>query len=199
MAMNLKTKFVLWCLALVAGVLVLGGVSVWNLLGIRRAARAAAAEYDAMDRADAVSVQVAWLRDALRAPGGETYNDTRYFAPIRAEVQEIARELKLASGEDDGDGTSLLDAGRSTADHLDAAFEHGAKDGTGSPPATPPVGTGTRDPSAAAGASAAADELEQVRQSLGRCRNWCRAPPAGTSPPPPTGSSAGSLGRASGC
>src|SRR5947199_301174 len=36
MAMNLKSKFVLWCLGLLAGVLVLGSVSVWNLVGRRR-------------------------------------------------------------------------------------------------------------------------------------------------------------------
>lgn len=150
MTMKLKNKFVLWSITLLTLVLMLGTVSIWNITGMWRAARAASAEYNAMDRAEAASVQVAWLRDSLRGADANSYRDVRFFAPIQTEVVEIVRELRLAAGVEDGDGNAELELGRAASDQLDAAIGHSA---------------GEADPGTAKLSQAAA-ELEKVRQSL---------------------------------
>src|SRR3954469_20138600 len=121
MAMNLKHKYVLWCGVLTAGVLVLGGMSAWHLWDLRQAAQAVAAEYDAMDRADALAApsgQVAWLRGCLLGPEGRTYCDETHFTAIRAEAQLIVRQLRRAAELEDGDGVAELDLGKSALDHV---------------------------------------------------------------------------------
>src|SRR4051812_8649459 len=121
MAMNLKNKFVLWCAVLLAGVVVLGSVSVWHLWSLQQSAVAAAAEYDAMDRAEALAVRVAWLRDCLHGANARSYKDEKYFRSIHKEAEVIVRQLRLASAVEDGDGAAELDLGQSALDHLDAA------------------------------------------------------------------------------
>jgi signal transduction histidine kinase len=160
--MNLKRKTFLWIAILLGGVVVLGVVSVWNLTSLWRAARGAAAEYDAMDHAEAAVAQDTWLRDALRQPDGATFCDVRFFDPIRKETVDIVRQLRLAEGLEDGDGVAELQFGNSAADHLDAAIRYatGSADGNPGASALPPA-----KPPDRAAANAAA-ELEQARQSL---------------------------------
>jgi signal transduction histidine kinase len=104
--MSIGRKFILFS---VVGVLALAGfglLTVTNLRGLLRGAQSAAAEYEAMDRAQAVSGQVGWLRDSLRGVGGvngQTYRDGRFFDPIRTEVTQIARLLDVATRLDEGD------------------------------------------------------------------------------------------------
>jgi two-component system NtrC family sensor kinase len=150
MTMKLTNKFLLWSLSLLALVLMLGTVSIWNITGMWRAARATTAEYDAMDRADAASVQAAWLHDTLRGADGSTYRDVRYFAPIQAELTEIVNELRQAAKSEDGDGNTELEMGQAAIDHLNSAIERSS---------------GAADPGAAKLAEAAA-ELDKVRESL---------------------------------
>jgi hypothetical protein len=95
MTMTLKNKFVLWCVTLVALVLMFGAFSIWNLASMWRTTTAATAEYEVMDRADAVAVQMAWLRDTLRGIDGATYGDAKYFAPIQTEIVQIVSELRI--------------------------------------------------------------------------------------------------------
>ncbi|HEX3357123.1 MAG TPA: ATP-binding protein [Tepidisphaeraceae bacterium] len=150
--MAIKSKFFLFSLLLVVGVVVLGTVSIWNLVALRNAAKATAAEYDAMDRAESTAVQVAWLRDVLRGSEAGTYRDLRYFDPIQKEVVEIVRELRMAEGVDGGDGSTELGEGLAAAEHLNAATQQSS---------------GKMDvKSSAAAAEVAAAELEKVRQSL---------------------------------
>ena len=59
--MNLKNKFIFWCALLMALVLAVGTVSIWNIVGQLHVARATTEEYNVMDRADATSAQVGWL------------------------------------------------------------------------------------------------------------------------------------------
>src|SRR3954465_15877089 len=109
MAMNLKHKFILWCGGLTTGVLVLGSVSAWQLWTLRQSAQAVAAEYDAMDRAEALAAptgEVAWLRGCLLGPEGKAYRDEKHFAPIRAEAQLVVRQLRRAAELEDGDGVA---------------------------------------------------------------------------------------------
>src|SRR4051794_32610863 len=89
--LTLKLKFLSWTLLLVLGVIAFGIVSVSNLVSLRRVAQATTAAYDAMDRADATVIQVAWLRDALRSADSTRYRDPTFFAPIRKETDEIVR------------------------------------------------------------------------------------------------------------
>ncbi len=126
--MNLKNKFVLWSMILLAGVLGLGAVSIWNISILWRSARSSSAEYDAMDRADAAASQAWWLRDNLLKVDGLTYSGESNFAPIRTELQEIIRELKLAANLDDGDGAAELTLGQAAADHLQSALQHASPD-----------------------------------------------------------------------
>jgi len=146
--MKLQSKFLLWSTLALVCVIALGTFSIWNLVALRRTARAAAAEYEAMDRAEATVVQIAWLRDVLRGPSAQTYRDARFFAPIEKEVSEIVVLLRSAAGAEDGDGAKELQQGDSAANHLKAAAQQS--------------GGNAADQSA----SKAADELEQVRQSL---------------------------------
>jgi two-component system NtrC family sensor kinase len=147
MTIHLKGKFIFWSTMLLALILVLGGSSIWNLVAQWRTTRAASAEYDAMDRADAASVQVAWLRDALRGSDGRTYRDLKYFGHIQSEVQQIERELKWAAGVDDGDARAEADLAQSAASHLDSAIERSAS-------------------AAVATATEAATELDRLHQTL---------------------------------
>src|SRR5581483_9062602 len=104
-----------------------GAFSIWNLASMWRTTTAATAEYEVMDRADAVAVQIAWLRDTLRGVDGGTYSDLKFFAPIQTEVVAIVRELHIAARNDEGDGPLELTLGNEAADHLknatDAASE----------------------------------------------------------------------------
>jgi signal transduction histidine kinase len=153
--MKLKHKFVLWSMVLLSLVLVVGLVSVSQLASTRQVAVAAAAEYDAMDRADAVAVQVNWLRDSLRGADGRAYRSADFLVPIRKEVLEVARDLKLAAGMDDGDRAAELELSQSAAEHLEEAARH-ASPASGDPSGTSPQ----------AEAIAAAGELTQLRQVL---------------------------------
>src|SRR3954451_22175073 len=137
--MALRSKFILWTAIVLLSVIVLGTVSLWNLLSLRRAAAAAAAEYDAMDRAEATITQVIWVRDVLNGPDARLYRDARYFAPIQKEVVEIVRELRQAGGIEDGDAAMELLHGQAAADHLDAASKHAPPPAAGAPP---PAGGG---------------------------------------------------------
>jgi len=178
--MTLKSKFILWSTLLLAGVVLIGSLSIWNLTTLWRSARATSAEYAAMDRAEALAVQVAWLRDSLRGAQTATYRDVKYFTPIRAEVTEIVRELTLAARVDDGDASAELDHARSANTHLDAALTHT----DGSPTAD--------------AAKLAAAELDQLRQTLLAVSKLAPPPPAATSPPPPMACSIAWSGPASG-
>ncbi|MDB5322054.1 MAG: zraS 9 [Phycisphaerales bacterium] len=151
MAMNLKHKFVLWSAVLLAGVLIIGSVSVWNLSAMWRGARAATAEYEAMDRADGVLVEVTWLRDTLRGGNATNFRAVTNFTKIQTEVTEIVRGLRLAAGWDDGDAAAQLDLARAASQHLDAAVQLSTSEGGAPTPAK---------------SLAAAAELESVRQSL---------------------------------
>jgi two-component system, NtrC family, sensor kinase len=151
MAMNLKSKFLLWSAVLLAGVLMIGSVSVWNLSALWRGAQAATAEYEAMDRADGVLVEVTWLRDTLRGPTAANFRAVTNFSKIQTEVNEIVRGLRQAANWDDGDAAAQLELARAAAQHLDAAMQLSSSEG-----AAP----------TAAKSQAAAGELESVRQSL---------------------------------
>ena len=147
MIMNLKHKFVLWSAILLSGVLLLGGVSIWNVSSQWRSARASALEFSAMDRAEALSAQVIWLRDSLRGGDSGAFRQAQYFTPIQSELVEMVRELRLAAGFDDGDSRAERDLARSTSDHFDAALRHSADVATSN-------------------AAQTAAELELLRQSL---------------------------------
>ena len=148
--MNLKNKFVLWCVTLVSLVFMFGVFSVWNMASMWRTTRSATAEYDVMDRAEAVSVQIVWLRDTLRGVDAATYRDVSHFAPIQTEITEIVRELKIVAGNDDSDGEAEFALGNDASDHLTTAIN---------------TSSGPTDPGPAKLAQAA-DELEKSRQSL---------------------------------
>jgi signal transduction histidine kinase len=151
--MSITKKFVLLSAASLVILLTLGTVSVWNVAALWRNTRAAAVEYDAMDRAEAASVQVGWLRDVLRGADGATYRSGTFFNPVQTEVGEIVRRIVQAAGVDQGDAGAELELAKKTADHLDAAVRQGtAGDAAG--------------PAAARAAQAAAAELDQVHQSL---------------------------------
>src|SRR5215218_4622646 len=109
MKITLKLKFLAWTLLLVLGVIAFGVVSVSNLVSLRRVAQATTAAYDAMDRADATVVQVAWLRDALRTADSARYRDPAFFAPLRRDADEIVRELRLGLDTAGGDARAELD------------------------------------------------------------------------------------------
>ncbi len=150
MTMKLKNKFVLWSMSLLALVLMLGGLSIWNISAMWHAARVTSAEYQAMDRSDAVAVQIAWLRDTLRGVDAATYRDVRYFAPIQTEVTQIISDLRVAADSEDGDGHFELDHANTAASHLTSAINLSTAD---SAPTAQKL-------------SAAAAELETTRQSL---------------------------------
>lgn len=152
--MNLKHKFIFWCGVLMALVLTLGSVSIWNITSQWRVAQAAAAEYDAMDRADAATVQVGWLRDSLRGAEANTYRSVQFFLPIETEITEIIRELRLAARVDDGDGSAELALGQAAGNHLTEAMRHSVAESVNLPAGT------------SAAAKSAAGELDQVRQTL---------------------------------
>jgi signal transduction histidine kinase len=109
-----------------------------------------------MDRATAVAVQVGWLRDSLRGNDGINYRNAQFLVPIRIEVSEVVRELKIASAIDDGDASAEMDLGESAAAHLAAATTHSTEGDDATPSGHP----------ARAEALAAAAELNQLRQSL---------------------------------
>ena len=119
--MQLKHKYFLQSLILLMGVLLVGGISIWNLMSFRSAAKAAAAEYDAMDRSEAAVVQLAWLRDALRGADAATYRNLQYFRPIQNQITEIVRDLRLSVGVEDGEGPAELNRGQAAIEHLDFA------------------------------------------------------------------------------
>jgi two-component system, NtrC family, sensor kinase len=152
--MNLKSKFLFWSTALLGLTLCFGSVSIWTLVHLWNAAKLTAVEYDAMDRADAATAQVAWLRDVLRGNDSQTYREIRFFAPIQTEVTEIQRELLLASRLDDGDGAAEAELGKSVAGHLDDVVKQSVGQS----------GHITADGVQSVAEAAAA--LEQLRQSL---------------------------------
>src|SRR5947208_3514406 len=113
MLTTLKNKFLLWSGILLTLVAVLGSVSIVSVAGMWRAAGATSAEYDALDRAEAASVQVAWLRDSLNAGDPVTYRNLQFFVPIQTEVKEVARELREAAAVDDGDAAAQRNLAKS--------------------------------------------------------------------------------------
>src|SRR3954471_6515015 len=114
--MNLSKKFILWSGLLVCVVLTLGTISAWNLLALSRSSHASLAEYDALDRAEAATVQVAWLRDALRTPTGATYRDPQNLTPIRDDIAGIVTSLHRSAKLDDGDAATESRLATATAD-----------------------------------------------------------------------------------
>ncbi len=150
--MKLKVKFWLLSGLLLAIVVSLGTVSVWHLVSLRRASVATAAQYDAMDRASAVAVQVGWLGDVLSGPDSYRYLNLQYLDPIRTEVLAIVDDLKQDAKVDDGDGVAELELGQAAADQLAGAEKH----------LSDPRGT----LSGGKAAPAAAKELVQLRQTL---------------------------------
>lgn len=153
--MNLKNKFILWCAALMVLVVALGSVSIWNIVGQWRVAQATAVEYDAMDRAEATSVQVGWLRDSLAGADANGYRGVQFFLPIQKEITQIVRELQMAARIDDGDARAELDLSRTTMSHFDEAMKHSLSESS-------KVSAGT-----SAEAKSAARELNQVFDTLG--------------------------------
>src|SRR4030088_1327726 len=121
--MNLTKKIVLWSTLLSMLILLIGILSVWNITSMIHTTRAASAEYQAMDRADALLGQVVWLRDSLLTTDARTYRDIRFFAPIQKEVSTMVGEIKLAASVDDGDSNAEFDLARASSEHLDAAVE----------------------------------------------------------------------------
>ena len=99
--MTLPRKTILWIVVLLGGVFTFGGLSIWNLVTLQRAARGAAAEYAAMDQADATAAQTVWLRDVLRGPDAGAYRDVRFFDPLRAGVAAAVRQLRWSATLDD--------------------------------------------------------------------------------------------------
>src|SRR6478735_2539468 len=117
-SLTLKLKFLTWTLLLALGVIAFGMLSVWNLVSLRRVAQATTAAYDAMDRAEAAVIQVAWLRDALRTADSARYRDPTFFNPIRNEADEIVRELKLGLDTAGGDARAELDQALTAQQHV---------------------------------------------------------------------------------
>ncbi len=150
--MALKSKFLLWTATLLVCVVVLGSVSIWNLVIFRREAVAATAEYDAMDRAEAAVVQVGWLHDVLVGADAATYRDLKFFDPIQKQVLEIVRELEIGARVQDDAGKPELTQGIAAAAHLRRAVDR----------STAQVGA----THVVAAAAEAASELDSVRQSL---------------------------------
>ncbi len=146
--MKLINKFWIWSAVIFLGVILLGAVSIWNLVSLQGTARASSAEYDAMDRANATLLQVAWLRDELRGANWQLYHGAIHFDPIQKELTEIVRELSLATKIDDGDGEAELAFGHAAAEHLQSALDQST------------AATNS------ASAISAAEELEHVHQSL---------------------------------
>jgi two-component system, NtrC family, sensor kinase len=146
--MKVLNRFIFWNAILLITVLTFGTVSVWNVSAQWRVAKAAQAEYDAMDRSDATVIQVGWLRDVLRGSDWRTYRDVKYFTPIQTQMVQIVRELQMASRIDDGDGAAELKLGNAAVTHLDTALQH------------------STGPGAAPAATAAANELDLMRQAL---------------------------------
>ncbi len=148
---TLKTKFLLWSVILLSLIAVLGTVSVSSVAGTWRVARLTSAEYDAMDRAEAAIVQVAWLRDSLNEGNPVTYRNLQFFSPIQNQVTEIVRELREAAAVDDGDGAAEMELAQAASQHLEEAIRK------------------TNEPAAATAGGKSpevAGELEQVRQAL---------------------------------
>jgi signal transduction histidine kinase len=146
--MKLLNKFWIWSVVIFLGVLLLGTLSIWNLVSLRQSARASTAEYDAMDRAEATILRVAWLRDELRGANWQLYHQVVHFDPIDREVTEIIRELSLAMRLEDGDGAEGLAVARAAAEHLTSAKSQSS------------------GATSSAAALSAANELEQVHQAL---------------------------------
>ena len=156
--MTLSRKFVFWIAILLGGVLTLGLLSVWNLTSLYRSASAAAAEYDAMDHADAAVPQVTWLRDVLAGPDAGAYRDVRFFTAMRVNIERAVDNLVIARSLEDGDGEAELQRARDAAARVDSAFHHFT--GGASIPENGKTAV------AVAGLSAAAGELEQARAAL---------------------------------
>ena len=135
-------------------VLAVGTVSIWNIVGQLHVARATTEEYNVMDRADATSAQVGWLRDSLRGVDANGYRNIQFFLPIQTEVTEIVRALQSVARVDDGDGNEELRLSAAVASHFAAAMQHSASESTALPPGT------------SADAKVAASELDQVRDTL---------------------------------
>src|SRR5579884_3737162 len=104
--MNLKSRFSFWSGVLVAPLLLVGGISIWNMAMQGRAMRAASAEYELSDEAKALIVQVGWLRDSLRGTDARTYYDLKYFGPITTGTEKIIQFAGTAAKVDDGDAGS---------------------------------------------------------------------------------------------
>src|SRR4051812_38977383 len=124
--MKLANKFWIWSVIIFLGVILLGMVSIWNLVSLHQSAKASTAEYDAMDRAEATLLQVAWLRDELRGANWQLYHQVVHFDPIEKELNEIVRELSLAARLEDSDGIEELALGRAAAEQLATAKAHSA-------------------------------------------------------------------------
>ena len=104
--MQLKNRFWFWSGGLIAPLLLLGGISVWNLFVQGRAMRAATSEYELSDRAKALTVQVGWLRDSLAGADARSYYDLKYFSPISIETDRIVQSANTAAKVDDGDASA---------------------------------------------------------------------------------------------
>lgn len=151
--MSLQKKFFCWSTIFSALLLLTGIFSIINLYSLWGTSRLTAGEYDAMDRAQATAVQVAWLRDALRGRDAAAYRDVRYFAPIQLQVLEITRDLRTAATLEDGDGAAEKTLGQSASEHLSAALQDSSSQLAGGE-------------SVKTDAVAAAAELEKLRQAL---------------------------------
>ena len=119
--MTLTRKFILWVAVLIGGVLLLGGLSVWNLVTLLHSANAAAAEYTAMDRADAAINELTWLRDAYRGPYAAAYRGDAFFAGLRRGVTAAITELESAADLEDGDAAEELKQATAAAANIESA------------------------------------------------------------------------------
>ncbi|MDB5324433.1 MAG: fixL 3 [Phycisphaerales bacterium] len=122
--MTLTRKASFWIVLLVGGVLSLGLLSVWNLLSLYQTANGAIAEYNAMDRAEALAPQIKWLHDVLASSDAGTYREVRLFTPLRTGIERTIEELTLAQTLEDGQVSEELNLARLAADRADAAFHH---------------------------------------------------------------------------
>jgi len=128
--MALKNRFIFWCVVLLLGVAVVGAVSLWDLIAVRRATSAMQAEYEAADHAEAALVQVAWLHDVLLTADAATYVDIKSFQPFQNEIDALLERLGAANHHDDPDGSAESVAASSISMHLDAAMQR-CKDAEG--------------------------------------------------------------------
>jgi signal transduction histidine kinase len=141
--MTLTRKFIFFNLSLLTLVVAFGGASIWNAVSMLHSTQATAAEYGALDHAQAASSQVLWLRTNLQAADGRIYRDVKYLVPIRKDLADIRSELDIARRSNDGDYAQELQLADQTAAQLDAAERDFAAQPN--PPAGSPEATAALD------------------------------------------------------